>query len=185
MSSRPAGATGDTGSKQTKFPWVLITTQVCHSLPSVIEVCFPPSRHWQSGKRLKLFLHLPPVTLPAIFVLHLLPGVGTSSSDSKQKESTKGATSSPGNPVRSNPPWEEKANSAHTALSPSCKFAQRRCEGGGGVKGRGGASRIARGQGLENEVKTRKRGRRVAQRVYTPDTSARPSAQRPGRHRGC
>lgn len=184
MSSRPAGATGDTGSKQTKFPWVLITTQVCHSLPSVIEVCFPPSRHWQSGKRLKLFLHLPPVTLPAIFVFHLLPGVGTSSSDSKQKEGTKGATSSPGNPVRSNPPWEEKANSAHTALSPSCKFAQRRCEGGG-VKGRGGASRIARGQGLENEVKTRKRGRRVAQRVYTPDTSAGPSAQRPGRHRGC
>lgn len=147
MSSRPAGATGDTGSKQTKFPWVLITTQVCHSLPYLIEVCFPPSRHWLSGKRLTLFRHLPPATLPAIFVLHLLPGVGTSSSDSKQKEGTKGATSSPGNPARSNPPWEEKANSAYTALSPSCKFAQRRCEGGGGVvKGREGG-RFSHSQG--------------------------------------
>lgn len=143
MSSRPARATGDTGSKQTKFPWVLITTQVCHSLPYLIEVCFPPSRHWLSGKRLTLFRHLPPATLPAIFVLHLLPGVGTSSSDSKQKEGTKGATSSPGNPARFNPPWEEKANSAYTALSPSCKFAQRRCEGGGGCQRSGGGALLA------------------------------------------
>lgn len=117
VSPRPAGATGDIGSKQTKFPVGSDHHPVCHTLTYLIEVCFPPSRHWLSGKRLKLFLHLPPATLPAIFVLHLLHGVGTSSSNSKQKAGTKGATSSPGNPARSNPPWEKEAHSAYTVLS--------------------------------------------------------------------